>query len=140
MSSTSVQAPSRRRRALRARRGVAAEGGSVTAETAVLLPALVVVLVMLLWVLSVAAAQIRCVDASRVASRGLARGEDPGVVRAVAAAAAPRDARIEMLVADNTVTVTVTAAISPPGALGGDLTTVTVGSSATAMRERGGSP
>ncbi|GAB3882575.1 hypothetical protein GCM10027612_13340 [Microbispora bryophytorum subsp. camponoti] len=43
------------------------ERGSVTAETAVALPALVVVLIASLWAVTVVGAQLRCVDAARAA-------------------------------------------------------------------------
>ena len=99
------------------------------------LPVLVVVLVILLWGLSVAAAQIRCIDASRVAVRGLARGEDYATVRSMAAAAAPAGARIELSVESGRVVVRVTARIAPPGGLAAGLATVSVGSDATARRE-----
>jgi Flp pilus assembly protein TadG len=109
--------------------------GSVTAETAVVLPALVLLLVLLLWGLSVGSAQVRCVDASRVAARALARGEDPAVATSAALDAAPVGARVEVSVGASQVTVRVTATAPGPGSLGGSTGAVTVSASATAARE-----
>ncbi|MET9110719.1 TadE family type IV pilus minor pilin, partial [Streptomyces zhihengii] len=51
--------------------------GSVTAEAAVALPALVAFALALVWALMAAAAQIQCVDAARAGARAAARSE-PG--------------------------------------------------------------
>jgi hypothetical protein len=66
------------------------ERGSATAETAVALPALVVVLALCLWVLGVAAATLRCAEAARAAARAAARGEPPSGVGDTAARTAGR--------------------------------------------------
>lgn len=50
--------------------------GSVTAEFAVALPALVVILVAVLTLAASATAQMRCVDAARVAARAVALGDE----------------------------------------------------------------
>ena len=63
--------------------------GSVTAETAVALPAVVLVLGVLMGVGQVTVAQVRCVDAARAAVRFAARGEAAGSVVARAASVAP---------------------------------------------------
>ena len=54
----------------------------VTAETAVLLPVLVVVLAAAVFVLACVAAQLECVDAARSAARVAARGEPAAAVAA----------------------------------------------------------
>ncbi len=60
------------------------ESGSVTAEMAVALPALLVVLAGALTVLVAVSAQLRCVDAARLGARAAARGDpDAAVVRQV---------------------------------------------------------
>jgi TadE-like protein len=66
-----------------------ADTGSVTAETAVALPAVVLVLGVLVAVGQVAVAQVRCVDAARAGVRFAARGEGPGSVVARAVSVAP---------------------------------------------------
>lgn len=61
------------------------DGGSVTAELAVALPAVVLVLALALGGLSAAASRVRLEDAAADAARLLSRGEDSG--RAAAAVA-----------------------------------------------------
>ena len=46
----------------------------MTAETAVVLPALTVILALVLWAVAAVTAQLACVDAARMAARALARG------------------------------------------------------------------
>jgi hypothetical protein len=55
------------------------ERGTVTAEFAVALPAVLVVLAACLGALRVGAEQVRTVDAAAVAARSAARGDDPAV-------------------------------------------------------------
>lgn len=73
------------------------ERGTVTAELAVALPALLLVTVLCVWSVAAVAVHVRCLDAARGGARALARGEDASAVRAVAADAAPAGARIEVL-------------------------------------------
>ena len=65
-------------------------GEAATAELAVALPALVLVLAVALAGLDLGVAQVRCVDAARVGARLLARGEPPAQPLAEVRAAAPR--------------------------------------------------
>ncbi|MFI6153997.1 TadE family type IV pilus minor pilin [Kitasatospora sp. NPDC051170] len=116
-------------RVVRARRG---DAGFVTAETAVALPALVLLAAMLVWGVLAAAAQIRCVDAARVGARAAARGEANAAE--LAAAAGPPGARVQVATAADTVRVEVEASCGAPGRLGG-LLAVRVGASAVAARE-----
>ena len=68
----------------------------VTAELAVAIPSVVLVLALCLVAAKAGVDQIRCVDAARVASRAAARGDDTGRVRALAAAAAPDGATVQI--------------------------------------------
>ncbi|MFJ1704421.1 TadE family type IV pilus minor pilin [Kitasatospora sp. NPDC088346] len=104
----------------------------MTAETAVALPALVLLTAMLLWGVMAAAGQIRCVDAARVAARAAARGEPD--VAALARAAAPNGASVEVVEDSRTVTVTVEAPCPGPGRLGAALS-VRLRATAVAARE-----
>lgn len=70
--------------------------GYVTAETAMVLPVLALVLGVALWAIAVAGAELRCVDAARDGARAAARGESDAVVVAAAQAAAPAGAQIEL--------------------------------------------
>lgn len=111
------------------------ERGSVTAETAVALPGLVLVLAMALWAVSAAGAQIRCADAARLGARAAARGEPVAWVRAAAGRAAPSGARVTVG-RDATVTrVDVAAPVPPP--LAGDLRALVVSGRAVAETEPG---
>jgi hypothetical protein len=84
----------------------------VTAEIAVALPALVLVLTLALGAVSVVTDHLRCVDAARAGARLLARGEDVGRVRAEVARQAPDGADIGFDVGADSITVNVTA--QPP--------------------------
>ncbi|MCW2861971.1 MAG: hypothetical protein JWP48_3679 [Actinoallomurus sp.] len=88
--------------------------GSVTAETAVAFPALVVVLAVALWGVSAAAAQVACVDAARAGARAAARGEPETEVRAAVLRAAPPEARVTLSRDPLTTKVMVQAEVRPP--------------------------
>ena len=113
----------------------------VTAETAVLLPVLLVVLAAAVGVLACVAAQLACVDAARSAARVAARGEPDAVVTATAARLAPADARVALragATADaETVEVVVTARVRPFGKALGGLLAVRVRGRAVAALEPG---
>ncbi len=88
------------------------ESGSATAETAVVLPSLVVLLLLAVWAVMVAVAQLRCVDAASIGARALARNEPTALVIAAAQGAGPRGAHVRLARAPDTVTVTVDAEIT----------------------------
>ena len=89
----------------------AREQGAATAELAVALPSLVLVLAASLAALDLGIAQVRCVDAARVGARLLARGDPPHQVLDEVRAAAPGGSRVAVTTADGRVTVTVAAAL-----------------------------
>ena len=68
----------------------------VTAEFAVVLPAIVLVLALSLGALGLALDQIRCVDAARAGARAAARGDTYGAVIGVTRRAAPSGALVSM--------------------------------------------
>ena len=111
--------------------------GSVTAETAVLLPVLLVVLAAAVWVLACLSAQLRCVDASRAGAREAARGESAQVVRTTAERLSPPGAAVVTTAGDGVVEVRVTARVRPFGSLLRVLPAVTVSGRATAAVEDG---
>jgi hypothetical protein len=96
-------------------RGARADEGMVTAETAVVLPALAVVLVFALWSVAAVTAQLRCVDAAHTAARALARGEASDVSLAAARGAAPAGARVTVSRSGDLVVVDVRAVARLPG-------------------------
>jgi hypothetical protein len=108
------------------------DGGTATAELAVALPVLVLVIVSALSAVAVGTAQLRCVDAAREAARAAARGEPAGVVRTAAERAAPDGAEVAVTVGQDQVRVTVSAR---PGVTGGLLPHFTVTATAVALRE-----
>jgi Flp pilus assembly protein TadG len=108
----------------------------VTAETAVVLPVLVLVLAAVVSAVVVVGAHLRCVDAAREGARAAARGEDVAHVRALAARAAPAGAVTAVAVAGGEVRVTVSARVPPLG-VG---PAVGVGASAVARLEPGVEP
>jgi Flp pilus assembly protein TadG len=107
----------------------------VTAETAVVLPVLVGVLVVAVWVLACVTAQLRCVDAARVGARAAARGEDTVAVIATTSAVAPAGAEISVSRDGDEVTVLVRAVVRAPGAVLGRLPGTPVAAEATALTE-----
>ena len=86
--------------------------GSVTAELAVGLPAVVLLLVALLTVASAAIAQTRCTDAARAGARAAALGEPDGEVATTARRLAGADAAISVSRAAEWVTVEVSSPVA----------------------------
>ncbi|MFE9428936.1 TadE family type IV pilus minor pilin [Kitasatospora sp. NPDC006697] len=88
----------------------------MTAETAVVLPVLVMLMLLLVWGVLVAAAQLRCIDAAGLAARAAARGERDAATRA--RAVAPAGAAVDVVESGDTVRVLVEADCPGLGALG----------------------
>jgi hypothetical protein len=119
----------------------ARDQGYVTAEAAVVLPALALFTAMLLWAVMAAAAQIQCVDAARAGARAAARSEPAAQVRAAALSAAPRGAQVAVERTGDLVRVRVTARSLGPGPLAEALS-AGLGAEAVALAEDtvGGGP
>lgn len=94
-----------------------APNGFVTAETAVVLPVLVLLTALLITGIAAGAAQIRCVDAAAAGARALARGEPADIAHARALAAAPAGARGEADTRDGLIRFRVSAEVGPPGTM-----------------------
>ena len=122
------------------------EHGSATAELAVAMPAVMVVLAAVLSVGQAVMAKVTCVDAARAGARAAARGGGPDEVRQQALAVvpghgAPGEAAVTVSAAGATgaadlVVVTVSRSLRL-AALG---PTVRVSASAVAQREQPGQP
>jgi Flp pilus assembly protein TadG len=108
------------------------DGGLATAELAVALPALVVLVAAAMTAISVLTAQLRCVDAAREAARAAARGETAAVVRSLAARSGPDGSEVRVASGGEEVEVTVSAVADP---IGGLLPSFRVHASAVALRE-----
>jgi hypothetical protein len=102
------------------------ERGAATAELAVALPSLVLVLSVALAAVDLGLAQVRCVDASRLGARLVARGESEALVMREVLRAAPGGARVTVSRDGQLGTVAVTGRtpallvplglVGPPGA------------------------
>lgn len=121
-----------RRTDLRDRR----ERGSVTAEAALVLPVLVLLLTVAVGTVAAVTAQLRCVDAAREGARAAARGESSAIAVELAERAAPDRAQVTVDIGTDRIVVTVTAQV-PIG--GGLLPAVTVTGVAVALPEPTGS-
>jgi Flp pilus assembly protein TadG len=106
----------------------------VTAETAVVLPVLLLVLAGAVAAVPVVGAQLRCVDAAREGARAAARGESVAEVNALVGRAAPEGAVTTVSRDADEVRVTVEARVAP---LGPVPLRITVSSEAVALREPG---
>lgn len=111
------------------------DGGYATAEAAVVLPSLLVVLAMAVWVLSCVGAQLRCVDAARAAARSAARGDTTVAAVTAGRRVAPAGADVEIQRTDRQVRVDVSVSLRPFGRALRLLPAVSVTASATADRE-----
>jgi Flp pilus assembly protein TadG len=108
----------------------------VTAETAVVLPVLLLVLALAVAAVTVVGAQLRCVDAAREAARAAARGDAREAVLTAARRAAPDGASTQVTTRGDDVRVRVSVRAAPLGILP---LRVQVGAEALAQREPGAS-
>ncbi|MEV6168288.1 TadE family type IV pilus minor pilin [Streptomyces sp. NPDC051954] len=101
-------------RSARWTRGCAREAdrGFVTAESAVVLPVLVMFAMALVWGLLVVGAQIQCVDAARTGARAAARQDPAAAVVKLTREAAPHGAQVTLSREGDQVRVVVVA--KPP--------------------------
>jgi Flp pilus assembly protein TadG len=111
--------------------------GSVTAEFAVLLPAVVVMLAMVLAAASAGVAKLRCIDAARSAARLAARHESASTALAAAHSAAPGGASVGLSAVGDLVRVQVSTQVPLP--LPGR-PRVQVGATAVALLEQNTAP
>jgi Flp pilus assembly protein TadG len=114
--------------------------GSVTAETAVVLPILMAFVGALVWLVSLGIDQARCADAARETARSLARGDPLEQAMGLAHRSAPDGARTEVERSDGTVIVTVSMSSSPAGGLFDGLAAVHLDASAVAVLEDSDAP
>jgi hypothetical protein len=91
--------------------------GMVTAEFAVVLPAVVFVLALSLGALGLALDQVRCVDAARAGARAASRGDSYGAVMLVTRGAAPSAALVSIGTSGDLVQVSVVSRPRVAGSL-----------------------
>ena len=116
-------------------RRVRADRGAATAELAMVLPLLVAISIGLVWLLAVAAAQVRTVDAARETARALARGDDQATAVGRGLEVAPEGSRIAVSRGGGEVRVTVTGWVDGPGGLFSHLPSPTLRAEAVAADE-----
>jgi hypothetical protein len=107
----------------------------ITAELAVVLPALAVLIVFALWSVAAVTAQLRCVDAARIAARAVARGDSTDGSLAAARAAAPAGARVVISRSGDLVEVDVALTARLPGPWSGRLPGLALSGRAVAAAE-----
>lgn len=113
------------------------ERGAVTAETALVLPLLVAVTLGLVWMLSLAVAQVRVTDAAREVARALAREEPRESALALGRRVAPDGASFRIREDGDVVIVQVLADVAGVGGLFGFVPAVSVDAQAVSAREPG---
>lgn len=84
------------------------DSGMVTAETAVVLPVLVVVAAIMFGVIGHAVDQVRAVDAAESGARAASRGESTLIVQQAALNDAPKDSRVQVTINHDSAMVDVT--------------------------------
>lgn len=114
---------------------LSSDRGSATAETAVVLPVLLVVLSMAVYVLVCVSAQLRCTDAAGLGARAAARGDAPAAVAQTAWAAAPPGADVQVATVGEQVQVVVRVRVGRLGGVLSRLPGVLVSGRAVAARE-----
>lgn len=115
-----------------------ASRGSVTAETAAMLPALMVVLAAALWAVQAVSVQLECVDVARAAARAAARGEPLDQVITRARTATRPGAKVAVTRDTETTKVQITVEVRPPW--GQSLPAVQISATAIADTEPGHPP
>ena len=90
------------------------QAGMVTAEFAVVLPAIVLALMVGLVAVATFAMRVRCSDAAQIGARLAARGESTSAVISAAARIAPAGARVHVALHGDEVEVSVDAVARPP--------------------------
>ena len=111
------------------------QDGSITAETAVVLPVLVLVLVALLGVAHAVGVQLAAEDAARVGARAAARGESQGEVERLTRSVAPAGSAVTVSRSGGLVRVDVVVQVVPFGAAARLVPELTVDAQAVAADE-----
>lgn len=109
--------------------------GFVTAELALALPSLVVILAVGLWLQGAVALQARCLDAARAGARAAARGDPDDKIRTRLAAVVPTGAGIVIARDGDRITVTIHSRVDAPAGLSTFVGAPTVTGTAVAVNE-----
>jgi hypothetical protein len=117
-------------------RVLADERGTVTAETVMVLPALVAVALALAWLVALGATQVRVVDAAREVARAAARDDSTARAVGLGRQVAPHGATISVHRRGDDVVAQVRAEVRGPGGLLTFLPAVHVEADAVAATEQ----
>jgi Flp pilus assembly protein TadG len=109
--------------------------GAVTAELAMAVPLLLAVTLGLVWLLALATAQVRMVDATREAARAAARGDSTAEALDRGRQVAPAGAAITVTTLDDRVVVSGSVTVDGVGGLFDAWPSVEVTAEAVAARE-----
>lgn len=109
----------------------------MTAEIATALPALILVLLLAVWAVALATAQMRVSDAAREGARAAARGERDATTTTLTGRAAPAGAQIDLVRQDELVHVVVAVEVPAPVPFGDTVWAPTVRAEAVALQETG---
>src|SRR6195952_4090112 len=111
------------------------DAGMVTAETAMAMPALVIVLLMCMFGISAGQQMLQCGDAARLSARAYARGDGVLSSQALARKVAPDGSRVSIRKSGDSVTVDVATTLKGPGFLKTLLPSMSIHQTATAPME-----
>ena len=109
--------------------------GATTAEAVMLMPVLAVLCLGLVWLLALAATQMRVVDSAREVARAAARNEPTQQAVALGRRVAPDGARISIRSHTSTITARVDAEVRGPAGLFAFLPAVHLSATAVSARE-----
>ncbi|UYM03371.1 TadE family protein [Solicola gregarius] len=115
------------------------ESGMVTVETAVVIPVLIVLTLVLAWIVSLGIAQVRLVDAAREAARMTARGDSESKATQLAERIAPDGSVVEIDSADGVAEVRVKLVVRTDLPLVGKIGAVDLDATASSVTEAGAS-
>ena len=116
------------------------QDGSITAETAVVLPVLVLVLVVLMAVAHAVGVQLSAEDAARVGARAAARGESQAEVERLTRSVAPAGSAVTVSRSGGLVRVDVVVQVAAFGAAARLVPPLTVEAEAVAADESTAAP
>ena len=111
------------------------EPGMVTIETAMVIPVLVALSLLLAWVVSLGIAQVRLVDAAREAALMTARGDSESKAREMAERIAPHGSEVEIDIADGIAEVRTELVVRPDLPLVGRIGSVRLDATASSVAE-----
>jgi len=126
-----------RSRVLRTPARSRSQHGTATAETMMVLPVLVGVTIGMVWLVSLAATQVRVVDAAREVARAMARDEPRSAALALGRRVAPAGSEFDIEEGTDMVIVTVTSRVAGPGGIFRFAPSVSVDAEAVSAREPG---